>query len=366
MINVLMIAKAMEKTGVSSVMLSYYDQMNRSRFKIDFATGDIFENEYKVKIEADGSHFYIIPGRDKRIIHYILKLSALIKHGKYEIVHVHGNSAMIFPELIAAWLGGAKVRIAHSHNTMCNHPHLEMVVRPLFLVSYTHALACSIKAGKWMFRKRDFFVIKNGIQVKNFVFSSLMRQSIRQKLGIGQERIVGHVGYFNYQKNHERLLSIFEKIHETDTGAKLLLIGEGGEKRRIQQIARDKKLSDAVIFYGQSDNIPGMMAAMDCFLLPSHFEGFGIVLLEAQAAGLPCVASCQVPQEVNVTGTVDYLGLNEKDEIWAEKVIEVLYRTPEERERRSLVNSRIIKEKEYDIGAAVGELEAFYERALNG
>lgn len=209
MIKVLMIAKAMERTGVTSVMLSYFDNIDKSMIKIDFATGLVYEISYKEHVESAGSHFWIIPDRDKNILLYIKKLASLIKKNGYDVVHVHGNSGMIFPELMAAKLGGAKVRIAHSHNTMCNHPRLETLVRPIFNHYYTHAIACSQEAGEWMFKGRPFRIINNGTDTAKMVFSENDRNLIRNKLGIAEDTIlIGHIGYFNYQKNHHRLIKI--------------------------------------------------------------------------------------------------------------------------------------------------------------
>lgn len=361
MIKVLMVVKAMEKTGVSNVMLSYFDFIDKSQIYIDFATGLIYEKNYKKHIENAGAHFWIIPNRDKNLYTYIKKLTQLINENRYEIVHVHGNSGMIFPELIAAKLGGAKVRIAHSHNTMCNHPILEPLVRPIFEHYYTHAIACSKEAGKWMFKNKPFKVVNNGIDTSKMAFSKDCRQRIRNELGISENTVViGHIGSFNYQKNHKRLVDIYQAILQKNNNTKLLLIGNGNTRAEIEKIVRQNNLLDHVIFYGQSDNISSLLSAMDVFVLPSHFEGFGIVLLEAQACGLNCIASSKVPQEANVADAVEYISLEETNENWANKCLKAAEKGRGLREKLSLEYRNKIVERKYDIRNVADDIRKFY------
>lgn len=366
-VKILTIAKAMEKTGVSSVMFAYYDNIDKKRFKIDFVTGNVYEDDYKRRIEENGDSFYIIPDRDKRLIRYIRHLSKLIKKERYDIVHIHGNSTMIFPELIAAQIGGAKVRIAHSHNTMCNHPKLELFFRPIFNAFYTDGIACSEDAGKWMFKHRPFTVINNGIDTSKFAFNKDKRVEIRSKLGIGNEIVIGHVGYFNYQKNHDKIIDVFQEVHRMNQTAKLLLVGDGPEKRRVKDRVKNLALEDFVIFYGQSSCVEDLLNIMDVFILPSHFEGLGIVLIEAQANGLNCVVSSVVPKESDVSCTEEFIGLEIENTEWAEKV---LFRaqennTMEKRISASKNNIRCICQKKYDKDLIIKKLEKFYYDILN-
>ncbi len=365
MIKVLMIAKAIEKTGITSVMLAYFNHIDRKEIKIDFATGPIYEKKCKEHVEKEGSNFWILPNRDIKLLVYIIKLSKIIKENEYQIVHVHGNSAMIFPELVAAKLGGAKVRIAHSHNTKCNHSKLEFVVRPVFYHFYTHALACSKEAGLWMFKSRPFTIINNGIDVEKYNFSEKERLQVRTEIGLkNQDFIIGHVGYFNYQKNQSRLIDIFEMVHKKKRNSKLLLVGDGGTRAEIEKKIRNKRLTDSVILYGQSNNISRLMSAMDIFVLPSLFEGFGIVILEAQAMGLHCVVSDAVPKVVaNAVNAVDFISLNESDETWANVVLQRWDKDLKDRQSISTENKKNIVENSFEIKSIAKILENYYKSA---
>lgn len=365
MIKVLMVAKAMEKTGVSSVMLSYFDFVDKEQISIDFATGLLYEKGYKEHIEKRGAHFWVIPNRDQNLFAYIIKLALLIKENRYEIVHVHGNSGMIFPELMAAKLGGAKIRIAHSHNTMCNHPMIDPLVRPIFEHYYTHAIACSKEAGEWMFKNKPFKIVNNGIDTSKMAFSKENRRLIRKKLGIPENTIViGHVGFFNYQKNHKRLIGIYQAILQKNNDTKLLLIGDGGTRPEIEKMVCQNRIIDHVIFYGQSNNISSLMSVMDVFVLPSFFEGLGIVLLEAQASGMNCVASSIVPQEANVADAVEYISLKETNDDWADMILKAAEKNRGLRREMSLKYRNKMIERKYDIREVADEIRKYYVNTL--
>lgn len=363
MIKVLQVVKALEKNGVTSVILTYSHNIDKKKFQMDIVTGTLYEQHYRDQLEADGCKFYVIPNRDKNPIQYIKKLAQIIKTGHYSIVHVHGNSAMIFPELIAAKIGGAKVRIAHSHNTMCNYPGIEHLARPVFNYGYTHGIACSKSAGEWMFKKKNFTVINNGIDTKKTAYLEEDRNSVRVELEICDDEIlVGHVGFFNYQKNHPRLISIFEKIHQRNAKTKLLLVGEGPNRESTEKMVAEKNLSDCVIFYGQSKNVPRLMSAMDVFVLPSNFEGTPIVLLEAQASGMKCVTSADFPDDASIA--VVHLSLEENDTVWAAKVLQCAQENWDNRIEKSIEYRNYLIDNKYDAQAIGRELSEYYTNAL--
>ena len=362
-IKILMVAKGFEIQGISNVILNYAEYINRQKFIIDVASGEHYAKSNVIRLKQAGGRFWYIPDRDKNILSYMIKLSGIIKNEKYRIVHVHGNSAMVAPELIAAKMGGAEVRIAHSHNVTCNHPGLDRLFHPVFSMFYTHALACSVEAGQWMFKKSPFIVVKNGISISKYFFDPEERKKVRQKLGIKNELVIGHIGCFNYQKNQDRLISILKKIIVYRTGVKLLFVGAGEDRERIEKLAKSQNLSEYCIFYGVSDEVEKLLAAMDVFVFPSRFEGLGIVLIEAQASGLSCIVSRNVPKEVNVTGTLKYISLEADNVKWVDAITEsgLSADNTEERLLKSARQCSIIREEGYEIKDVVRRLETFYE-----
>ena len=365
-IKVLMIVKEFEIQGIREVILNYVENINYKKFQIDVLAGDQYDKGNLKRLKACGGKFWCVKGRDKNILAYIYQLSRIIKREGYDIVHVHGNSAMITPELVAAKLGGAPVRIAHSHNITCNHPWLDKILHPLFSSLYTNALACSEEAGKWMFKNHSFDIINNGIDTSKYVFDNENRKKLRAKLGIKNEILIGHVGSFNQQKNQKRLLEIFETICKSCKNVKLIFVGDGERRSEIEKLAKVHGLADRVIFFGQCQSTGAILSAMDLFVFPSLYEGFGLALLEAQVSGLACIASDMVPQEANVTGYVQYLSLSDPNEIWKETIYLEASKMEnlQNRMARSKEACKILMIKKYEIRSVTKQLELLYDKTL--
>ena len=254
------------------------------------------------------------------VLRYFQRLLMLIKHEKYDIVHVHGNSNTMAIELVAAQIGGCKVRIAHSHNTTSDHMKVHKILSPLFKESVTGCFACGVDAGKWLYPDKEFYVVNNGVDSDTYVFSEKMRKSTRVKLNIKDEEILlGHIGGFNFQKNQEFLVDVMALL---DSRFKLLFLGDGEFRKTVEQKAVKKGVSDRIIFMGNVSNVPKYLSAMDIFVLPSHFEGLPFSLIEAKSSGLPCLLSDKISREADLASGISFLSI-ENPIIWKEKVIEV-------------------------------------------
>lgn len=365
MIKVLMVVKALEKTGVTSVMMAYFDHINKEKFQVDFACGDVYDNCYREHIEKYGGRFFSIANRDKNLFGYIVKLSKIIKQEHYDVVHVHGNSAMIFPELLSAAIAGVPVRIAHSHNTQCNHPKLDKLMRPLFNMLYTHGIGCSQEAGRWMFGDRTFTVIKNGTDTLRFAFNKQSRETIRQRIAVKDEYLIGHVGYFNNQKNQDRIIEITAELINRGKNIKTILVGDGFRKAEMEAKAKALGVEDSIIFYGNCDNVNEIMSAMDVFVFPSFFEGFPLVLLEAQASGLHCVSSNAVTRKTaEATNAVSFVSLQSNDEQWIEAIENGIETTYGKRVEKSNFAIEMLSQYGYDYRQIVEDLENYYYKSI--
>lgn len=362
--KVLVVVKTLAVGGVASVIFSYYSVLYSSELiHIDFAAGNPIEERYKKIIKNGNSQLYILPERDKNLIRYIIHLIKILRAGKYEAIHVHGNSSLIFPELIAAIIANVKIRIAHCHNTSCEHNFIAKMANPLFHLLYTDRVACGEMAGEWMFQNRNFIVLKNGIDLENAIFSKEKRAQVRQNLGVENKLVIGHVGAFNYQKNHELLIEIFREIVNKNKSAMLLLVGKGENLNKIRELVEEYGLTDNVIFYGESENVLSLMQAMDVFILPSRFEGLPCVLIEAQALGLPCIVSSTVSIEAKMSEKYKVMLINDNAAKWAEKAIETAI--PDDlRYEICEKNHKRLKENGYDINASAKELEKIYLKKI--
>ncbi|VTT00577.1 exopolysaccharide biosynthesis protein, glycosyl transferase [Streptococcus lutetiensis] len=346
--------------GISAVIKNYYQAMDKKNLQMDFVAIDDPSDEYRCFFETNHLRCFVF--HKKNIDSYFCKILNLCRKEKYDIVHIHGNSANMAIELFAVTLGGVKVRIAHSHNTATMHPFMHNLLWPMFSKLCTTRLACGEDAGKWLYRDKNFTVLNNGIQTKDYAFSEEKRNTVRKELGIQDDEILlGHVGNFIEQKNHSFLIDIFSEVHSENPKFKLLLISDG----MLMPIIKDKVyslgLDDAVIFLGKTLKVSEYLQGMDLFLLPSLHEGLPVVLVEAQAAGLICAVSNTVAKEADLTETSVFLPINSTAP-WAEAVKKLGYKK-RNREEDSTNNIALIKEKGYDIEQNADKLRQIYVSA---
>ncbi|MGN1156539.1 MAG: glycosyltransferase family 1 protein [Agathobacter sp.] len=313
------------KNGIGSWIKNYSLSLQKEGCQIDIVAAETVDDITAKTLEEKGCHVYALSDRKKNTPAYMWKLFSLIRKEKYQIVHVHGNSCTMAIDLWAAMLAGCKHRIAHSHNTSCEHMRGHKLLRPFFEMACNGRFACGDLAGKWLFEGKDFLEIKNGIDLSVYEFSESVRNRMRKFLQLDEKSVLyGHVGLFSEIKNQLFIVKVFEQIIKKKENAKLVLIGEGELKEQVEAYVKEKNLQGSVFFTGNVNNVPDYLQAMDYFVLPSLHEGLPFVLIEAQAAGVPCVVSENVSQEVNISGKVVFLPLEESQWVsWFEKESEI-------------------------------------------
>lgn len=292
--------------GVESVIMNYYRHIDRNEIQFDFiCDADSTDIPYE-EIEKLGGRVIICPPYQK-LPEYIKFLTELFRKEKYQIVHSNINTLSVFP-LYAAKKAGVPVRIAHSHNT--SNPKeikrniIKNLLRPFSKVYATDYFACSELAGRYQFgrgaQKSGLVkIIPNAIDIEKFKFDETARKELRREFGFDEKDFVlGHVGRFVPQKNHKFLIKVFSEVKKSRPEAKLLLVGQGPLEEKIKEQVEELKLKNDVVFAGQRSDVNKLYSAMDVFVLPSLYEGFGMVAIEAQCANLPTVVSSRVSDEV--------------------------------------------------------------------
>lgn len=327
-IRIAQIVGSMNSGGVESMVMNYYRHIDRTKIQFDFIVLEGSTHIPDQEIKSLGGRIFIVPSY-KHIFAYRKALNKLFTENHYDIVHSHVNSLSVFP-LSVAKKAGVKVRIAHSHSTTNKKEHLRNFIKNilrLFSKKYaTHYFACSELAGRWLFGDKTFnkgevTVINNAIELEKYKFNEQTRDSLRAKYGLTNQFVIGHIGRFMSQKNHTFLIDIFYEVVKRQHNSKLLLIGDGPLYDEMVNKVHTLNLDDKVVFTGVKQNAYDYYNAMDVFVLPSLYEGFGMVLIEAQANGLPCVASTEVPEDVNVANQVDFISLNDSVEYWANHIV---------------------------------------------
>lgn len=355
--------------GCQMYLLNTLGHMDLSGYQVDFYTpGHIVSQEQAARLESVGKGRLYAAGvkteSDKlvcKLAAIVLSLKKLLREREYDIIHVSAGSLAFQTVVITtARCCGVPVRIAHAQNTAAEHSRAKEAVyvflRAVLVRNMTDAAACSHIAAKFLFGRhaREAEYIPNAIDVKRFAFRKDVREECRRELKLEKHFLVGHVGRFSEQKNHRFLIRIFQQLVEIEPLARLLLIGDGPLMEEIRDLAGALGIKDKVIFTGLSDEVERFMCAMDVFALPSIHEGLGIVNIEAQASGLPCVVSDMCPQEAKVNDLFEFLPLSTGERVWAEHILAMGRKV-------SLSEREHAWEKAYESGYDVHSIENIYD-----
>ncbi len=276
-------------------------------------------------------------GRLKRVFCEAKDYCAVCKSEKFDIVHVQtGVRRFQALHILLAWFCGIPCRIAHGQSYVPNdNPNLKQRLYRYIIVHFSSKMAaCSSPAARHLYGPRYMdcaMIFPNGIDTAHFAFSSEIRQSVRESMGLTNMLVFAHVGRFKAVKNHPFLIETFRLIAEKNDQARLLLLGGGKRIEEIKDLVRSYGLSDKVIFTGSTAQVSEYLCAADVFVLPSSYEGFGIVNLEAQASGLPCIVSDKVPPDAKIADDFKFLSLEAGPAFWAEQLLAVSTKPDAER-----------------------------------
>lgn len=349
----------MNRGGLETMLMNYYRKIDRSKIQFDFMVHRTEKGHYDNEIVALGGNIYRMPKiRPGNYNLYFKELDQFfISNPDYKVVHSHINENSSFV-LRAAKKVAVPCRIAHSHLSDLGFDFklpFRVYARLVMKDNANSYFACSKKAGEWLFGKENsktVTVLNNAVNVEEFKYNQEIRNTVRKELDADNKVVLGHIGRFNKQKNHEYLLDIFKVVHEKQPNSLLVLVGEGDLRPKIEKKVRELDLIRHVVFLGVREDIPNLMQGFDLFLFPSLFEGLPVVLVEAQASGLKCVVSASITIEANVTGSVEYIHLNETPEEWARKILSLTYEHKD--------TSEILREKGYDTATMADWLTGYY------
>lgn len=360
-IKIAMVTNHFGITGISTVILNYCKELDHHKYDLTIIAGQPIAEENRKECAENDIHLIEVPSRHQRPMKHYLGLWKAFRKDHYDIIHVHGSSSMMAIELTVAKLSGEKIRIAHSHNSMCPNMKVHKVLNPYFRKIYTKALACGKLAGDWLFGEGQFEVLPNGFHTEQFTFDEPERKRVRKELGIENNLVVGHIGRFNGQKNQAYLIKVFEEVAKVRDDAVLLLVGTGPDFDKVKETVDNSLYRSQIILYGVTKETRAMYSAMDVFVLPSKYEGLPVVLLEAQITGLPCIVSDRVTKEVDF-GDIQWLSIEDNPYNWAEIITGI--RSKPDKERVEYIEKNISKIEEYDITYTVKQLEKIYSELL--
>lgn len=321
MIRIFMIGMSTDKGGVEAYITNLCSKLDKEKYEVVFCWPEM---------QIDGK-LWICPSNRHNYLKYVRFWRKFYKENHFDVLYLNTCDVVSIDQLKFAKSAGIPIRIIHSHNTnnqqgiqrkMSSFHQLSERRNRQTLHQYaTHLFACSQTAGDWMFDGRAYHIIKNGIQLSKYQFDYEKRVRIREKFGYSEERLVGIIGRLDPQKNTFFAVRILETLLLRDR-IKAVFVGDGEQRFEVETVVKNAGLEQKIRFVGAVDNVNEWMSAIDCLLMPSLFEGLPFVLVEAQAAGLPCVISSAVSEEANLTGLVEYIDLTEETEVWADRILE--------------------------------------------
>ncbi|WP_273851264.1 glycosyltransferase family 1 protein [Guptibacillus spartinae] len=363
-LKILHVVGAMNRAGTETMLMNIYRNIDRTKVQFDFISYSNYESHYDKEIISLGGRVIKLSRTSSiKELYKVMKVN-----GPYQAIHSHTLFHCGIANA-AALLAGVKIRVSHAHTTVDDSNSIIRkvyikVMRVMIRSFSTHFLACSKGAGNYLFgekliNNKRYAYFPNLIDYEPFLKEPRSKvASFKLQEGLGNNIVVGHVGRFIEAKNQLFLLKTLNELLIRNNNVRLLLVGDGDLKVEIQKQAEEMSLSDKICFTGIREDIPVMMHSMDAFVLPSHYEGLGLVLLEAQAAGLPCIVSEAIQPEADLNiGKMTSLSLEQSPAEWAEEILKAVG-------KQRLDSKQVeegFKENNYTMQAGITRLSTLYK-----
>lgn len=360
--KVLIVAAALRIGGAEKVARDIGLCSDPEKYEVHYLVFGNKIGEYEQDLQNHGCKIFHVDSPNAGYLRFYFALRQLIRENGYVVVHAHTmfNAGLI---MLASWQEGVPVRISHAHSALNDgrgavKRAYEAVMRRWILRYATDLIACGEAAGNRLFGKEAFsergLLILNGIRTEHFRYEKEARDRIRRELQIEGAYVIGHVGHMASVKNQSFLIRLLPEVCLRRPDAKLLLLGDGEDRPRLEQLASETGMKNHVIMLGTVRNVPDYLSAMDVFAFPSLYEGMPLSIVEAQANGLPCVLSTGVPKDVYLTDLVTPLSLDEPDR-WVEAICSSKRSEPE-------LYHDILKRGGFDTEEVMKKIYHLYER----
>lgn len=355
MYRIFMIGYSQNKGGVETYISNLTNNLDHSEFEVVYSMPRMTIN----------GKTWIRPATRHNYLKYRAFWKRFYKANHFDVLYFNTCDIVSTDQLKFAKAAGVPVRIIHAHSSgnqqgvdrkmSLFHRLSEKRSRKTIDQYATHLFACSKAAGDWMFDGRPFQIIKNGIQLSKYRFDEKKRERIRKEYGYCQEKLIGIIGRLEPPKNPLFAVQVLEEVLKNDD-VKAVFLGDGTKRQETEDAVKKAGLEHRVQFVGAVDNIFEWVSAVDCLLMTSLFEGLPFVLIEAQAAGLPCIVSSSVSREANITGLLEYVSLKADKKSWAEKIEDACQNTARRDTSQQLIDAGYsIEETASTVMSIIGE-----------
>ena len=356
-VRVLNVISGLNHAGTEEVVMNYYRHFDRTKVQFDFLVLNEEDGYHEKEIKKLGGKIFKICRFTSNPFKCIKQRNAFFKSHRYDVVEIHSPSVLRYSYAKLAKKYGAKKVVYHIHNSVDKDNVLIKFARHQVVKYCTHLVACSQFAGKTAYGEGvDFEVVNNAIDYKAYLFDSQARDRVRQKYNIAQQDfVIGQVGRYSEVKNHQFSLRLLAELSKKHSNVKMFFKGFGELEDSLHVQAENLGIADKVIWCKDED-VPTQdcYSAMDMFVMPSLFEGLGIVVIEAQINGIPCIASDNVTQETNIFGNTTYIALSDAKQ-WLNKIQELISEPV-----RIVVDDDMVQASGYSIYQEAKKRENFY------
>ena len=366
MIRVAIVIGKMDSGGKKNLVMEYYRHIDRNKVQFDFICDSDSQAIPYEEIESLGGRVYIIPPYQK-IFANMREMKRICMENKYPVVHAWNSTMNLFPMRVAKSVG-IPVRISESLSMAHEgdwKTKIKRILRPMSKWYATHYMSCGEDCGRWQFGDKLFNsgkvdVFKTVINTKFNDFNPEMREITRKEFGWEDKVVVGHIGRFTPQKNSVHLIEIFAAVAKKEPKAVLCLIGDGELKADIMAKIKELGIENKVNYLGRREDIQQFYNAMDCFLLPSLYEGLPVVGLEAESCGLPMFFSTEVTREANACELGQFIPLSASEDDWADAMLKLIRKNLPV--RRS--HAQEVANAGFDSASEAIRLQEYYMRAI--
>lgn len=348
-------------SGVVSCIMNYYPQILNAGYQVDFLIERFVESAFSDLVKKAGGKIWVLPkDTGKPSLRNAVFVKRVLDNG-YDIVHVNTTGINALMVLFQAKRVGVNTRIYHAHAPIYRRALKNMLRWLLYehpsVICANRYAACSDSVGKSVFGNRNYIKVINAFDVERYRFDEKARTELRAELKLdGDALVIGAVGRLSDEKQPLFAVDIFTQIHMRVPNSKLLWIGDGMLKEKLETYVDEKDMAEHCIFLGARSDVNLLYSAMDVFLLPSKFEGLGLVFVEAQAAGLMCYGSDTVPPDVDISGKMHHISLDESAEEWACRIVEDIRNLGNRGD-----NTEIVKKAGFDINSSSAVVKLMYQ-----
>ena len=309
--------------GITNVILSHVESLRESNLDITVVQWGKDENKNNNILDREGIKQVVVPNRRGHTLKYYFAIKKLLKKEKFDYIHIHGNSGTMAIEVLLAKRFNMGKIIVHAHSMSCSHNCLygPNSIFMKFVKKHSNILvACSSASGNWLY-KNNYICIPNAIDLKKFRFNINDRELVRKRYDIPEScYVIGYVAGFNSIKNHKFLIDLFKEYLKINLNTKLLLVGDGQMLNEIKSYSESLCVNNKIIFAGAQSDTWTFYSAFDIFVFPSLSEGLGLVAIEAQANGIPVLASKNIPMDIKCSDYVFFKDLNDGELSWAQEI----------------------------------------------